>query len=310
MMGAAVIADHGTVEVVSAGYEVGIQTGTLEINERYAGSYDVQPGAEPQMLPTANKLMEHDVSVAGIDVDAVDADVREGVSYFGATGLSVGSMPDNGATGGEIAARDASVAIPAGRTSGGSVSIAQAAKANLVPENVKEGVDILGVVGTFAGGGGGGGGGELLAEVPLGYVRSVNTTITQLGVTVTVPDVSRYDVLVVVTSRDSMPAPSDVSGNRHLFTATAYLLNGTSGIDAKNTRTSTGGVSAKMLDTEAVNSVYSSPANGIRGGVTKFVGNSFEIPVVVSYDYSKCGIIDGYYTTRVYGFSCLDLIGA
>ena len=96
MMGAAVIADHGTVEVVSAGYEVGIQTGTLEINERYAGAYDVQPGAEPQVLPTANKLMERDVSVAGIDVDAVDSDVREGVSYFGAAGLSVGTMGGGG----------------------------------------------------------------------------------------------------------------------------------------------------------------------------------------------------------------------
>jgi hypothetical protein len=96
MMGATVIADHGTVEVVSADYEVGVQTGTLEINERYAGSYDVQPGVEPQVLPTANKLMERDVSVAGIDVDAVDADVREGVSYFGADGLSVGTMGGGG----------------------------------------------------------------------------------------------------------------------------------------------------------------------------------------------------------------------
>lgn len=95
-MGATVIADNGTVEVVSADYEVGIQTGTLEINERYAGSYDVQPGAETQVLHTANKLLERDVSVAGIDVDATDADVREGVSYFGAAGLSVGTMGGGG----------------------------------------------------------------------------------------------------------------------------------------------------------------------------------------------------------------------
>jgi hypothetical protein len=95
-MGGTVIADQGTVEVQSEAYEVGVQTGTLEINERYAGSYDVQPGAEPQTLPTANKLMERDVSVAGIDVAAVDADVREGVSYFGADGLSVGTMGGGG----------------------------------------------------------------------------------------------------------------------------------------------------------------------------------------------------------------------
>ena len=85
---------------------------------------------------------------AGADTES--ADVLTGKTGFGASGSISGSMPNNGGTGGTISTKAGTVNIPAGYTSGGTVSISSAEQAKLVASNIKSGVTLLGVAGSLA----------------------------------------------------------------------------------------------------------------------------------------------------------------
>ena len=64
----------------------------------------------------------------------------------------IGSMSNNGDIVGYISTRDGSYTIPAGAHSGGGkVYISDNEKEKIIPENIKEGVTILGQLGTHAG---------------------------------------------------------------------------------------------------------------------------------------------------------------
>lgn len=78
---------------------------------------------------------------------ATSGDVLTGKTTFGADGLVNGSMPENGSTSGTISTKAGTVVIPAGHTTGGTVSIATAQQDLLVSGNIKSGVTILGVQG-------------------------------------------------------------------------------------------------------------------------------------------------------------------
>lgn len=82
---------------------------------------------------------------------SVDAgDVLDGVVVYGAGGAITGTMPNNGATGGTISTKAGTVAIPAGYTTGGSVSLLASAVADCVAGNILSGKTILGVAGNLA----------------------------------------------------------------------------------------------------------------------------------------------------------------
>lgn len=67
---------------------------------------------------------------------------------------AVEGIADNGAANGSISAKDESYTIAKGYHNGsGTVQIAQQEKEKLLPENIKSGVSLLGVVGNFNGGG-------------------------------------------------------------------------------------------------------------------------------------------------------------
>lgn len=78
------------------------------------------------------------------------ADVLDGVTAFGPSGAVTGSMPDNGATGGTISTKAGTVTIPAGKTSGGTVSILASAVSDLIAANLLKNKTVLGVTGTLA----------------------------------------------------------------------------------------------------------------------------------------------------------------
>ena len=82
--------------------------------------------------------------------DITSADVLTGKTGFGASGSVSGSMANNGSTGGTISAKAGTVTIPAGYTSGGSVSISSAEQAKIIASNIKSGVTLLGVAGSLA----------------------------------------------------------------------------------------------------------------------------------------------------------------
>lgn len=79
--------------------------------------------------------------------DITAADIRNGKKGIGASGEVVGGLADNGETGGTISTKAGTVNIPAGITTGGSVSIAQAEQNKLISSNIRSGVTILGVSG-------------------------------------------------------------------------------------------------------------------------------------------------------------------
>lgn len=82
--------------------------------------------------------------------DLAAGDLLTGKTAFGAAGAVSGSMANNGATGGTISTKAGTVSIPAGYTSGGTVSLASAAITDLTAGNILSGKTILGVSGNLA----------------------------------------------------------------------------------------------------------------------------------------------------------------
>lgn len=81
---------------------------------------------------------------------ATAADILTGKSAFGASGEISGSMANNGSTGGTISTKAGTVNIPAGYTSGGSVSILASAVSDLTAVNLLTGKTVLGINGTLS----------------------------------------------------------------------------------------------------------------------------------------------------------------
>lgn len=95
-----------------------------------------------------------------------------------------GTMPNNGAVSGSIATKDGQYTVPQGFHDGsGKVGIASAEKAKLIPGNIKSGVEVLGVTGSYSG------------EKVTAQTKSVTPSFTQQVVQ---PDDS-YDYLSAVT---------------------------------------------------------------------------------------------------------------
>lgn len=115
---------------------------------------------------TADKLLEgvtaHDKSGAKItgsctfDADTGDATAAVGEILQGKTAYVNGSkltgtMTNNGGVTGEITDADTPYSIPSGYHDGsGTVNIAATEKAKLTPQNIRQGITILGVEGTMS----------------------------------------------------------------------------------------------------------------------------------------------------------------
>lgn len=84
------------------------------------------------------------------DADAVAGNILSGKTAFGASGEIEGSMANNGSTDGTISTKAGTVTIPAGYTSGGTVSISSTEQAKVIASNIKSGVTLLGVAGSLA----------------------------------------------------------------------------------------------------------------------------------------------------------------
>ena len=84
------------------------------------------------------------------DADAAAGDILTGKTAFGASGSVSGSMASNGNTSGTISTKAGTVSIPAGHTTGGTVSLASAAISDCVAGNILSGKTILGVSGSLS----------------------------------------------------------------------------------------------------------------------------------------------------------------
>ena len=79
---------------------------------------------------------------------AAAGDILSGKTAYGASGSISGSMSNNGATGGTIGTVAGTYTIPAGYTSGGTVSLANVS--DCLASNILNGKSILGVSGNLA----------------------------------------------------------------------------------------------------------------------------------------------------------------
>lgn len=81
------------------------------------------------------------------DATVTAAHVLSGDKFIGSSGEDTGSMVDNGSTSGTIGTKAGTVTIPAGYTSGGTVSLTNVS--DCVAANILSGKSILGVSGSL-----------------------------------------------------------------------------------------------------------------------------------------------------------------
>ena len=101
-----------------------------------------------------NKIVYNGTTLIDLTGDNITpADVLSGVDFHGRDGeAAVGSMPERGAVAGTIGSKDDEYTIQAGHHNGsGKVGISSTEKAKLIPGNIKNGVTVLGVQGTYTG---------------------------------------------------------------------------------------------------------------------------------------------------------------
>lgn len=84
------------------------------------------------------------------EATAKAAEVLNGKTYGALGNLNTGSMPNNGAVNGTISTKDGTYTVPQGYHDGsGTVGIDDVEKEKLIPTNIREGVTVLGVVGSM-----------------------------------------------------------------------------------------------------------------------------------------------------------------
>lgn len=112
------------------------------------------------------------------------AEILEGKTAYARGAKLTGTMPNKGAVSGVISVKDEKYSIPMGfHDGGGTVGIDENEQAKLIESNIKAGVEILGVTGTY--------GGE--------SVKAQSKAVTPLSTQQTVLPDDGYDYLSQVT---------------------------------------------------------------------------------------------------------------
>lgn len=102
-----------------------------------------------------NKIIYGTTVLIDLTADTVTADkMVKGTTAHDKTGeIITGTMPNNGAVTGNISSREQEYSVPQGYHDGsGKVSISATEQEKIIGSNIKAGVSILGVVGTYSGG--------------------------------------------------------------------------------------------------------------------------------------------------------------
>lgn len=86
------------------------------------------------------------------DATAAAAEILSGKTAYNKASKVTGTMKNNGAVAGKISTRAGAYTVPQGYHDGsGKVQIDSTEQAKLIPENIREGITVLGVLGTMSG---------------------------------------------------------------------------------------------------------------------------------------------------------------
>lgn len=86
------------------------------------------------------------------DANAAASEILSGKTAYVNKNKITGEMPNNGAVSGTISTKAGTYTVPAGYHSGlGSVAISSTEQAKIIASNIKSGIQILGVTGTYSG---------------------------------------------------------------------------------------------------------------------------------------------------------------
>ncbi len=86
------------------------------------------------------------------DANAAASEILSGKTAYVNKNKITGEMPNNGAVSGTISTKAGTYTVPAGYHSGlGSVAISSTEQAKIIAGNIKSGIEILGVTGSYSG---------------------------------------------------------------------------------------------------------------------------------------------------------------
>lgn len=176
---------------------------------------------------------------------------------------------------------------------------------NLEAGNIKNGVTIFGITGTYSGGGS-----DrlvLLQTTSLGSLSTTSTSAADTGKTVTLASSTNwddYDLLLVDISVNT------VVNGRHTSSVTPVLLTGTSNVNTKNTYTVGSNVWNSKVNSSGTKSTRQSTTKyGVYINAASVSNSTLTLTVYYRYNSNSTSTLNGSYTARVYGIKLIDLIG-
>lgn len=134
------------------------------------------------------------------DTSASVDEVLAGETFYGPTGQKItGTMPNRGSVAGTIEERDTPYTIAQGYHDGsGTVGLSSTDKSKLVPTNIRQGVTILGILGTMSG-----------SEGVIAQAKTATPTFSQQ---VVVPDIGYTHLSQVTVAAIPVTETDNVQG--------------------------------------------------------------------------------------------------
>ena len=197
------------------------------------------------------------------------SDVLSGITFHGRDGEeAVGSMVNRGAVSGTIATKAGTYTIQQGYHNGsGSVAISSVEQAKIIADNIKSGVTILGVVGSYAG-----------EDVHL-QAKTANPSTSQQTITADsgYDGLSSVTVTAMPTGTISNPVATKGTVSNHSITVTPSVTN-TAGYVTAGTKN---GTAVTVTASELVSGTKTISENGTGIDVTNYASVDVSVSTVL-----------------------------